>query len=171
MSSPLTTAHLKLRRFTDDDLDAIEPILSHPEVMRFSRSGPLSRNDCAKFLAWCQEQYRVHGAGLRAVEYRSTAHVIGFCGLAFQHIDGADEVEIGYRLHPDFWGRGLAPEAASAIRDYAQQVRRHRRLISIIDAKNVASIRVAEKIGMRYEKDALFKDTIPVRVYSLEAEL
>lgn len=171
MSSPLTTAHLKLRRFTDEDLDAIEPILGHPEVMRFSLSGPLDRAQCAKFLAWCQESYRQHGAGLRAVEYRATAQLIGYCGLAFQHLDGADEVEIGYRLHPDFWGRGLGTEAAAAIRDYARQVRRHRRLISIIDPKNIASIRVAEKIGMHYEKDALFKDKVPVRIYRLEKEL
>jgi len=169
--TPLTTAHLKLRRFTDEDLDAIEPILSHPEVMRFSLSGPLDRAKCAKFLTWCQESYRQHGAGLRAVEYRATAQMIGYCGLAFPHLDGTDEVEIGYRLHPDYWRRGLATEAAAAIRDYAQQVRRHRRLISIIQAENTASIRVAEKIGMHYEKDILYKDQVTVRIYSLEAEL
>jgi RimJ/RimL family protein N-acetyltransferase len=66
-------------------------------------------------------------------------------------------VEIGYRLRRSSWGNGYATEAARAVRDYAFTVRGRKRLIALIDPSNAASLRVAEKIGMHYEKDVLLK--------------
>lgn len=76
------------------------------------------------------------------------------------------EIEIGYRLHPDFWNRGLATEAARATRDYAFRDLKLPRVISIIMPENFASRRVAEKNGMRIEKETLFKG-FPSLIFAL----
>ena len=76
------------------------------------------------------------------------------------------EVEIGYRLRRSAWGQGYATEAAQEVRDYAFHTLGMKRLIAIIDPANVASIRVAEKIGMNYEQDVMFEGyTHPDHVY------
>jgi RimJ/RimL family protein N-acetyltransferase len=70
------------------------------------------------------------------------------------------EIEIGYRLARAFWGRGLAAEAARAVRDYALGVLALPRLVAIIDPCNRASIPVAQKCGRRYVKDELFPENV-----------
>jgi RimJ/RimL family protein N-acetyltransferase len=96
--------------------------------------------------------------------------VIGYCGLSrFPGRCAAGDTEIGFRLARPFWGRGFATEAARAVRDHAFDTLALPRLIAIIDPGNLASIRVAEKIGMRYEKDVSFEGyTHPDRLYALE---
>jgi RimJ/RimL family protein N-acetyltransferase len=69
-------------------------------------------------------------------------------------------IEIGYRLARAYWARGLASEAAGAVRDYAFGVLALPRLVSIIDPNNSASIRVAEKNGLRHEKDVIFREKL-----------
>ncbi len=147
-----TTSRLLLREFTPDDVDALAPILADPEVMRFSLSGPETREQTAAFITWCQEQYARSGFGLWAVIHIEDGQLIGYCGLSEWDIEGAHEVEVGYRLDPEYWGRGLATEAAEAALEYARNRLGLSRVIAIIEAENVASIRVAEKIGMRLEK-------------------
>ncbi|MSR60370.1 MAG: N-acetyltransferase [Planctomycetaceae bacterium] len=80
----------------------------------------------------------------------------GYCGV-FQYPDVGrqPETEIGYRLARPHWGRGYATEAARALRDYGFGTLSLARLIALIDPRNAASIRVAEKIGLRYEKDVM----------------
>ena len=83
---------------------------------------------------------------------------MGYCGLFFfPDIDGQAEVEIGYRLARAVWGKGYATEAAQAVRNFAFTTLDIKRLIAMIDPSNIASIRVAKKIGMHYEKDVMFE--------------
>ena len=98
-----------------------------------------------------------------AVEHAADARLIGFCGLCPQTIEGTEHVELGYRFDPAFWGRGLATEAARACCTLAFGQLGLGHLIAIIEAENLASIRVAEKCGMRHERDATFHE-LPVRV-------
>jgi RimJ/RimL family protein N-acetyltransferase len=94
--------------------------------------------------------------------------VIGFCGLSrFSDVGGRPETELGYRLARASWGRGFATEAARAVRDYAFDTLGIPRLISIIDPRNAASIRVAGKTGMRYEKEVTFQGHL-VHIYAME---
>jgi len=97
---------------------------------------------------------------------------MGYCGLFyFPDVGGQPETEIGYRLARAYWGRGYATEAARAVRDYAFDTLRLQRLIAMIDPQNGASIRVAEKLGMVYEKEVMFAGyTHPDRVYVIERE-
>ena len=97
-----------------------------------------------------EQQY---GFGLWATIYLENGRFIGRCGLIPQEIEGVAEVEIGYMLAKAYWVKGLATEAALAIRNYGFHKLGCSRLISLIDPQNQASMRVAAKIGLRYEKE------------------
>jgi RimJ/RimL family protein N-acetyltransferase len=165
------TDRLLLRTFGLADLDELAPIMADPEVMRFSDSGAWSRERTVRFLRGCIEDYSEDrwGFGLWAVVHRADGHVIGYCGLSrFDDVDGVPEVELGFRLSRDYWGMGLATEAASAVRKDAFGRLGLTRLISMIEPANTASIRVAEKIGMSREK-LIRKWGRPVLVYAVES--
>jgi [ribosomal protein S5]-alanine N-acetyltransferase len=149
---------IRLRCFHVGDLDAMSGVFGDPEVMRFG-PGPQSRDWVQAWLLGCLEDYyRKWGFGLWGVVHKPDRRLIGFCGLThFDDIAGRAEIELGYRLLRDYWGQGLATEAAQTVRDYAAQVLGLPRLVSIIDAQNAASIRVALKVGMSYDSDVLFR--------------
>ena len=83
-------------------------------------------------------------------------------------IDNQKEYEIGYRFVREYWGQGLASEAAIACRDYGFKKLNLNRLISIIEKENTDSIKVAKKVGMILEKESCFH-SIQVEIYSLGA--
>ena len=78
---------------------------------------------------------------------------MGQCGLTVQEVEGKNDVEIGYLFLRKFWGRGLATEAATAARDHGFNTLGYERLVSLIDPGNLASRRVAEKVGLTLEKE------------------
>jgi len=150
----LETERLILRPFMEADIEGFAPIEADPEVMRFYRSGPRSREQTARNIAWYIELQAKHGHSLWAVIHKADQLLIGYCGLLSQQIDGESEVEIGYKLARQYWGQGLATEAARAVRDWGFAHLPVPHLISIIDPENRASIRVAEKNGMTLWKEA-----------------
>ncbi len=166
----IETERTVLRWFQKGDVDGIFSVLGNPEVMRFSLGGPYTREKCEEFIVWCLSRYKEKGYGLFAVVEKENNKVIGYCGFYNHSIDGKDEVEIGYRLHPSVWNKGVGTEIARAVKDFGFNEMGFGRMISIIEAENIASIRVAEKNGMKHEKDSLFKEQIPVRIYSIEKE-
>lgn len=165
----IETQRTILRPFSLDDVDAVVSFLGDPEVMRFSLNGPYDRNQCEAFVKNNMEHHRLKGYALCAVVFKENGKVIGYCGFYDQVIDGMEEVEVGYRLHTDYWNQGIATEVAAAVIDYGFRQLKCQRLISIIEADNAGSIRVAEKNGMHHEKDAVFKDAVPVRIYSIHS--
>ncbi len=162
----LETSRLILRVFCSDDVEALERVHGDPEVMRFSVAGVKTRHQIAGFIENSRERYRRDGFSQWAIVWRATNACIGECGILRQQIDAIAEHEISYRVAREFWGRGIATEAAMACRVYAFETLGLERVVSIIDPRNHASIRVAEKIGMRREKEAVFH-AIPVRIYSI----
>lgn len=161
------TPRLSLREFETDDRRALQLIFGDAEVMRYG-PGVQTSEWIAAWLRDCQEAYARRGYGPWAVVEKDSGLVIGYCGLFdFPDIGGRSEVELGYRLARSVWGRGYATEAASAVRDYGWGTLALQRLVALIDPHNVASIRVAEKIGMRYERDVMLAGyTYPDRLYS-----
>lgn len=161
------TSRLVLRQFVDGDVDALAAVLANPQVMRFSTSGPLDPQQVAAAIERWRRLYDSQGYGLWAVEHKTDGQLLGYCGLMLQQVEGQQDLEVGYRLDPAWWNQGLATEAAGAARDYAFERLGAKRLIAIIDGLNVASQRVAEKIGLRYERDAICWQR-PVRIYAKE---
>ena len=161
------TPRLILRQFKESDVESLLSFQSDPEVMRFSIKGPATREDIqTKYLPSCWKRYSRDGLGQWAVVRKSDGICVGECGICAQEVDGERAFEISYRMRRDCWGIGLATEAAQACRDYGFKQAGLRRLISIIEAENTASIRVAEKIGMTLEKRASFHQ-ISVLIYSV----
>ncbi len=164
----LQTTRLILRPFQDEDIGRLAELMANRDFMRFSL-GPYTREQTQtvlqKFLSWDE-------AGLPsqfAVIFRSNNELIGYCGFLHWHIDGAGEIEIGYRLDPDYWNRGLASEAAQAVRDHAFRDLTLPKVISLIHPDNVPSRRVAEKNGMKIERETVFRG-FPTFVFAITRE-
>ena len=168
MSGPdvLETPRLTLRVFDEHDLDALESVHGDPRVMHFSVSGPKTRDQIRRFIYNMQARHQRDGHGQWAVVWKATGQCIGECGILLQPVESDHEHEIGYRLNANFWGRGIGTEAATACRNYGFATLGLDRLVSIIDPRNLASIRVAEKVGMVREKSAVFHG-IPVSIYAI----
>ena len=161
------TPRLFLRHFCENDLEDLAPILANREVMKFSLKGVKNKEETKEFIQKIISGYKTKNYSLYAVIHREKEQLIGYCGLFFwSSIARQEEVEIGYRLDPKYWGRGLATEAAIAVRDYAFESLALNRLISLIQPENIASIKVAEKIGMEYEKDYIFRG-MSVKIYRI----
>jgi RimJ/RimL family protein N-acetyltransferase len=132
-------------------------VFADAEVMRFG-DGMKTREWVQAWLRTCLEQYyRTWGFGPYAVVEQRSREVLGYCGLFyFPEVNGRPEVEVGYRLRRSAWRQGYATEAALAVRDFAFTNLGIKRLIAMIDPGNRPSIRVAEKLGMRYEAEVMF---------------
>lgn len=106
-----------------------------------------------KWIRKAQDRYAEGSFGLMALIEISTGDFVGQCGLLKQHIDGNDEIEIGYHLFPKYWGKGFATEAAQKFKQLAFTEYNFTQLISIILTENIPSQKVAERNGMsRYKK-------------------
>jgi len=145
----LATERLRLRKMADDDLDVMAALLGDPEVMRYYPR-PKTRDEAQGWIDWNKRNYAEHGFGLWIVETTS-GEFVGDCGLTVQRVDGVDDVEVGYHVRADLQGRGYATEAAAACRDHAAALG-VRRLIAVIAPENRPSQRVAEKIGLSFER-------------------
>lgn len=160
----LVTARLLLRPFQAADLDRMTDLMADPDFMRFSL-GTFSRQQTAAFLDKGRARDRDGLPSQFAVVFRENNQLIGYCGFFAQIVDDVEELEIGYRIDPAYWNRGIATEAARAVRDYAFAELRLARIISLIHPDNVASRRVAEKNGMTPEKETVFRG-FPTIVFS-----
>jgi [ribosomal protein S5]-alanine N-acetyltransferase len=165
VTSGLTTDRLRLRPFQESDLDEMAALMANHDFMRFSL-GIFSREQTAAFLEKIRKRDQEGLPSQFAVVVRPGERLIGYCGFFAQMVDDLEEIEIGYRLHPDYWGQGLATEAARAVRDFGFDKLKLPRLISLIHPDNAASKRVAEKNGMTPEKETVFRG-FPTIVYSI----
>ena len=165
----LETPRLILRHFQDDDVDAMNSVLGDAEVMRFSEGTKAPGQVSEWIQRWIDDLYDRWGFGLWAVVERRTGLTIGYCGLTrFPGRCAVDETEIGFRLSRTFWGQGFATETATAVRDHAFGTLRLPKLIAMIDPANVRSVRVVQKVGFRYEREAMLEGyDHPDHVYSL----
>lgn len=145
------TPRLLLRSFTWDDVDDMARIRADPVVMTFL-GGPRTYADTKQQFESILNSYEKDSFDLWAIIHKADNSFIGRCGLMPQVVDGLPENEMGYILASEYWGRGLATEAARAVRDYGFKQRGFNRLIALIAPDNIASQNVAMKVGLTYEK-------------------
>ena len=112
---------------------------------------PLDRPAMQRWVVRSLQHQQRHGHGLFSIIHRRDGCLIGDCGIEYKTVLGVEQAELGYDLRSDYWNRGLATEAAEAVRDHAFGVLKLTRLISMIRVGNAPSQRVAEKVGMRRE--------------------
>jgi RimJ/RimL family protein N-acetyltransferase len=159
----LLTQRLRLREYRMEDFDSFASHLADPESTAFLGA-------CDRHTAWrifgCQTgAWLLHDAGWWAVEVRATGQLVGTVGAFFR--EGVPGIEIGWNTFRAFWGQGFASEAAREALRHALEVRGERQAKAFIDARNAASIRVAQHLGLRYDAEAELYGT-PVGRYIIE---
>lgn len=166
----IETSRLQLRQFSINDLDALAAILSNPEVMKYS---PLGAIPVEQVTQVAQEKIKVfnthwqkHNFGVWAVIDKHAGKLIGLCGLIF--LPNSPEVEVVYRFEQAYWNRGIATEAVQATLRYGFEQVKLNRIVAITLPEHIASRRVMEKAGLKYEKDAHFYN-LDVVYYAISA--
>jgi RimJ/RimL family protein N-acetyltransferase len=163
------TARLILRGWRDEDVEPFAALCADPRVMRWvGRGDPQDRAQAEASLAAIRAHWVRHGFGLWAAQERDTGEFAGFVGLARLN-DRSGDVEIGWRLRREAWGRGLATEGAVAARDHAFGDLGLVRLVALVHPENAASLRVVDKLGMSLERGRTSRRGTPELVYSLSA--
>jgi ribosomal-protein-alanine N-acetyltransferase len=149
--SDLQTPRLTLRRFVPGDVDALYRIFCNPAVTKFIGDGqPANHEETAVALDSIIRHWHRHGFGRWAITDRATDELIGCGGL--RSLFGTPELV--YLFAEELWGRGLATEVATAILEYGFREKGFERIVAITKPGNTASIRVMQKLGMRFEMDA-----------------
>ena len=164
----LETERLLLRRIRRSDIEALVDLWSDPRVTA-ALGGPRDPGRLAGFFAEAAVDPFADDLDLWPLVERASNRIIGHCGLLEKEVDGRNEIEISYILATAVWGRGYATEIAAALRDHAFLTIGLSRVIALIEPGNVASERVAIKIGMRLEREIVRPGGAIRRVYGLEA--
>ena len=148
--SAVETKRLLLRPWSPDDIDELVAVFAETEVWRYPFGRGLSRLESEQFLDRQLEHWTANGFGLWATELKANGRLIGYIGLSIPSWlpQVLPAVEVGWRLHPDCWGRGLATEGGRAGLRHGFETLELDRIISISTPDNVASGRVMEKLGM-----------------------
>lgn len=105
----------------------------------------------ADWIEWNLDNYQRHGFGLWVVETHA-GEFVGDCGLTMQEVEGTHLVEVGWHVRSDLRRRGLATEAAHAVKEAARAAGVEH-LVAIIRPDNIASQRVAAHIGLVLERE------------------
>jgi len=163
----LETPRLLLRPLQASDVDVLIALWADPTVTRYM-GGPRQTETVRRILEDELRNGSVDTFGFCPVVEKTSGRVIGDCGLTKKDVDGRDEVELVYVFAADAWGRGYATEAACVLRDYALGHLRVPRLIALIDPENTASARVAEKVGLQFEKAVVRPGGILRHVYAMQ---
>lgn len=149
------TERIIIATFDINDCELLCQLTSNAEVMKFFPK-TLNHQETREMLCKILEQYQKYDHCFWKLLSKTDKQFIGITGLLHQDIDGQEETEIGYRIIRERWNKGYATEAAQACKEYAQNVLGKKRLISLILPENIASIRVAQKLGAQKEKTVLF---------------
>lgn len=150
-----------------DDLDDLVALYHSSEVRKYYSEGIPTYEETRQELMWIiNECYVKYGFGMWATIHKETGKFIGRCGLCPMDIEEHEEIEVAYMLAQEYWGQGLATEAAQAILRYGFEQVGLSRLICVINPGNRASSRVAMKIGMTLEIDGVINGE-PTLLYSI----
>jgi RimJ/RimL family protein N-acetyltransferase len=147
----LKTERLIIRRLSSDDADFIVELLNQPSFLQYiGDKGVRNTDDAVRYIqTGPQASYEQFGFGLYLVELKDSGTSIGMCGLIKR--DSLPDVDVGFAFLPDYWSRGYAFEAASAVLNYGRENFGLTRIVAITSLDNAASIRLLERIGLRYE--------------------
>jgi RimJ/RimL family protein N-acetyltransferase len=164
---PILTPRLALRQLDpDSDTGFILELVNTPGWLRhIGDRGMRSLDDARRYLREgpC-EMYARHGLGLLRVERNDTGQKLGICGLIQR--DELDDIDLGFAFLPEHWSRGYAFESAAAVLRWGSRDLGHERIVAITAPGNVASIRLLEKLGFRFERLLRLQDQAPeVRLY------
>lgn len=141
------TERLILRRLDEKDVDAIFAMRSDPEVMRFIRA-PQNRTETINWLNLVSSRWASDRIGFCAIVEKQNGKFVGWCGL--WRLKETSELEIGYAIAKNAWGKGFATEAAQVFLRYAFEQLKTEKIVAVAEPENASSRRVMEKLGMKF---------------------
>ena len=159
----LVTRRLGLREFRVEDFESFAAHLADADAASFI--GVADRLMAWRIFGCSAGLWLLHGAGWWAVESRATGQLVGNVGAFFR--ERMSGIELGWNTYRPFWGQGFASETAGEALRYTLEVRGERQARALIAAGNAASIRVAQRLGLRYDADTALHGK-PVRRYTIE---
>lgn len=142
----IETERLLLREMALEDEEALTAVLCDEETMRWYPAA-FTREQVREWIERQMGRY-LSGAGLLGMVEKKTGRLVGDCGAAWQEIEGPMELEVGYHVNRELWGRGFASEAAKEVITYGFNALGADHVISMIRPENLQSRRVAEKNGL-----------------------
>jgi RimJ/RimL family protein N-acetyltransferase len=158
MEKNIETDRLILRNFTLDDLDDLYDITKDQDTMHYSSTGPLSKKQTANLIKDFIKSYEKKTFEDFAIVCQKTNELIGFCGIKKRKISCNKESFLFYRLKKDFWGRKIAYEASKVVLDHSFTDLKLKEINALIKKENVASIKVAERLGMSFSHQVEYKE-------------
>ncbi len=155
MTVILETPRLALRRLEEGDLDDLARLYADEDVRRFYPSGTLDRARTKEELDWFAGggDPAFPKLGLWAVIHKPSGRFAGRAGFLPWAIDGRYEIEIAYLLDKALWGQGLGAELAAGLVEHGLTTLALPRLVALILPGNDASVRTAERAGLRFERE------------------
>ena len=165
------TERLLIKKLSIDDIPVWEEFfVNNPSLPYLGLDLSLSSSEqAARWIQFQLERYSIRRYGHHALIDKHTGAFIGQCGLLTQLVDGESVLEVGYHILPKYWGNGYATEAARKFRDFAFESNLCDKLVSIIDVRNIASQKVAEKNGMKKSKQVKYFN-LDVFIYHISKE-
>lgn len=163
-----------LRRPTASDAAWVAALFACPEVARYPWGRPLTESEAVGLLRRWLWHWETQGFGTWIVGLRDGVGEAGVLGLTVPDFlpEILPAVEVGWRLHPEYWGRGIASEGAQAAVAFAWEELGLDRLVSVVQPGNARSRRVAERLGMRPARRLMHpRRRLPLVVYELDREL
>ena len=160
----IKTTRLLLKKFCLDDAPSLLTLNADPEVMQYTGDLPFrDLNDAVQFVE-NYTHYQEFGYGRWSVYLKQNSAFIGWCGLKFNQLEKTD---IGFRFMKKYWGQGYATEAALACLQYGFDHLGLKEIIGRADIRNIASIKVLEKIGMAYWKEDTCRGLMDAKYYRI----
>jgi RimJ/RimL family protein N-acetyltransferase len=166
----LQSERLMTRKLVFEDHKIWTAYFEDPENCKFFPN-VFNENPEERAIRWVNKgllRYQEQTYGLQALIHKETGAFIGQCGLLLQEIDSQKELEVGYHILRKYWGQGYAPEAARLFLKYAFDHKLAESVISIIHVDNIKSQRVADKNGLKREKETQWNG-YHVAVYRIHA--
>ena len=166
----LESQRLGTRFLKPEDATSWQEFMNDPRATEFFPAS-FFPEDIAPASFWIDSQlarYSSKRFGLQALVKKDTGEFVGQCGLLLQEVDGLQELEVGYHILPRYWGKGYAPEAAKLFIHHVFEQQLSDSVISIIDARNIKSQRVAEKNKLILDKKTNWR-SIEAFIYRINA--
>jgi len=163
----LETARTRLLRLKTEDRAFILSLVNDPSfIENIGDRGVRTLSDAEAYIKRVTDSYERHGFGLYRVELKGSKESIGICGLVKR--DTLVEPDVGFAFLPKFWLTGYAVETAQAVLDYARDVLKMKRVLGITSPKNIGSVRVLERIGLKFDGiTKLSSDDKDVKLFSI----
>jgi ribosomal-protein-alanine N-acetyltransferase len=147
----LDTERLFIRPWQESDRPAFRTMSGDREVMRYVHGGePYTEEEIDQFMARQKKQLDDLGMCMGALVEKSTGHVVGVAGV--QPLGASGDIEIGWWLNREVWGRGYATEAGGAAMNHVLETLKRPRVVAIIDPGNKSSVGVVNRLGFTYDR-------------------